>query len=85
MTHAVKTWKQYFIAQENGYKLFELRKNDRNYKVGDTFISQEYDQNKGEYTGKETAYRISYVLTEASDFGLKKGYCILQLKEIEPS
>lgn len=83
MTHALKTWKSYFEYQESGDKLFELRKDDRPYKIGDYFLSQEFDNNKNEYTGKETKYLITYILREAEFFGLKSGYCILQLKPIE--
>lgn len=83
MTHAVKTWKEYFLHQQNGTKLFELRFDDRNYQIGDTFLSQEYDHVKKEYTGKEINFSIAYILRGkyAELFGLKKGYCILQLKE----
>lgn len=83
MTHAVKTWKQYFEPQENGEKMFELRKDDRPYKVGDYFLSQEFDHEKNEYTGMESKYIISYILRDAEFFGLKSGYCILQLKTID--
>ena len=83
MTHAVKTWLNYFEPQENGEKLFELRKDDRPYKVGDYFLSQEFDSAKNEYTGRETKYTITYILRDAEFFGLKTGYCILQLKPIE--
>lgn len=83
MTHALKTWKRFYEPQEDGTKLFELRKDDRPYKVGDYFLSQEYDEIKNEYTGRERRYEISYVLRDAEFFGLKQGYCILQLKEIE--
>lgn len=83
MTHALKTWKQFFQPQEDGEKLFELRKDDRPYKVGEDFLSQEYDSQKNEYTGRETKYRITYILRDAEFFGLKKGYCILQLKSID--
>jgi ParB family chromosome partitioning protein len=82
MTHAVKTWKQYFEPQETGKKMFELRKDDRPYKVGDYFLSQEYDSEKNEYTGRETKYIITYILRDAEFLGLKSGYCILQLKTI---
>lgn len=82
MTHALKTWIPFFDAQESGDKLFELRKDDRPYKIGDYFLSQEFDSKKNEYTGRETKYRITYILRDADFFGLKTGYCILQLKEI---
>lgn len=83
MTHALKTWKPFFQPQEDGEKLFELRKDDRPYKVGDKFLSQEYDSQKNEYTGRETMYTITYILRDAEFFGLKQGYCILQLKAVE--
>lgn len=83
MTHALKTWKLYYELQEQGKKLFELRKDDRDYKIGDIFLSQEFDNTMNEYTRRETAYRITYILRDAEIFGLKQGYCILQLSQIE--
>lgn len=82
MTHVLKTWIQYFSPQEKGDKLFELRKDDRPYEVGDKFISQEFDSKNNQYTGKETTYVITYILRDAEMFGLKQGYCILQLKPL---
>jgi uncharacterized protein DUF3850 len=83
MTHALKTWIPFYEPQESGEKMFELRKDDRPYSVGDRFLSQEFDSKTNKYTGRETAYTISYVLRDADFFGLKEGYCILQLKHIE--
>ncbi len=83
MTHALKTWPEYFKLQESGEKTFELRKDDRDYKVGDKFLSQEFDATTSKYTGKETMYTISYILRDSEFSGVKKGYCILQLKAIE--
>lgn len=83
MTHTLKTWIPFYAEQEKGHKLFELRKDDRPYKVGDKFISQEFDSKANTYTGKESTYIITYVLREAEFFGLKNGYCILQLREYE--
>ena len=80
MTHTLKTWKLFFQPQYDGEKLFELRKDDRPYKVGDKFLSQEYDSKKNEYTGREAMFIIVYILRDAEFFGLKKDYCILQLK-----
>lgn len=79
MTHAVKTWMNFYSDQEKGNKMFELRKDDRPYKVGDFFLSQEFDSKSDTYTGKEETYVISYILRNAEGFGLKEGYCIIQL------
>jgi len=80
MTHTVKTWIKYFKEQIDEVKQFELRKDDRNYKVNDKFISQEFDEIKNEYTGREIIFTIIYILKDAEQFGLKEGHCILGLR-----
>jgi hypothetical protein len=78
MTHALKTWPEYFKLIENGSKNFELREADRPFEVGDKIILQEYDPDNKCYTGNEIEKRINYILYGPS-FGLKKGHCIISL------
>lgn len=59
--HHLKTFPEYFNAVENGTKPFEVRKNDRNYQVGDTLHLQEYSN--GAYTGREVRKRSVTYLT----------------------
>lgn len=47
MTHALKTWPEYFMAIERGDKNFDIRKFDRPFKVGDRLLLQSYDPNQG--------------------------------------
>jgi hypothetical protein len=42
-THYLKTWPEYFQAIKSGEKKAELRLNDRDFKVGDELVLQEYD------------------------------------------
>lgn len=81
MLHALKTIQPYFNQVKDGSKTFELRKFDRPFKPGDILMLQEFDAKDGIYSGEELQFTISYVLAEATEFGLKKGYCILGLKE----
>lgn len=81
MTHVLKVWKEFYPSIDNGDKTFELRKDDRDFKVGDKLILQEYDNHLFEYTGKECERRITYILKDASKFGLKRGFVILGLWE----
>ncbi len=41
--HKLKTWPVYFDALWRKLKLFELRKNDRDYRVNDTLLLQEFE------------------------------------------
>lgn len=79
MTHELKLEKEYFKEVLTGNKKFELRKNDRDFKKGDILLLREYDKEKQEYTQRAFYKTITYVLENASQFGLQDGYCILSL------
>ena len=81
MTHALKTWPEYFMAIERGEKLFEIRKADRPFRIGDKLLLQEYNPTK-EYTGKELEYSVTCLV---DTFGVKKGYVVMGIKEIDNS
>lgn len=77
--HYLKTETEYYQAVEEGIKTFELRINDRDFKVGDVVHLKEVVQ--GVITGRELPPKaIKYILYGGSfGFGLEKGFCILQL------
>ncbi len=54
-------------------KLYEIRKNDRNFKMGDYLDLQEYSN--GRYTGRSFYCRIGYV----SEYEQKPGYVVFSL------
>ena len=66
----------------SGKKTFELRKNDRNFDVGDRLDLMEYDLEKG-YTGKHLHRWITHILKENSFLDLKD-YVILSFTKEEP-
>lgn len=76
MQHDLKILPQYFEAVKTGKKKFELRKNDRDYKVGDEIHLEEWEP-AGGYTGRDIVKEITYVLKDCERFGLKDGYCII--------
>lgn len=80
--HEIKCWPEFFGKIALREKEFELRKNDRDYQVGEIIKIREYVPNKQRYTGSFVLREISYMLTN-TEFGLKEGYCILQLKTID--
>lgn len=75
--HFLKTEKEHFQATEKGLKHYELRENDRNYKVGDMIHLLETV--KGIETGRVFRGRYIIHILKGGKFGLNKDYCILQL------
>lgn len=72
--HRIKVLVPYFQSLVDREKNFELRLNDRDYRVGDTVVLEEYT---GEhYTGRGITRKIKYVLKDCPQFGLKDGYCV---------
>lgn len=78
MEHQLKIIPKYFKEIVDGNKNFEVRKNDRNYKIGDTLILKEYDPIKKNFTGNYAKTTVMYILKD-KDFpiGIKEGYCIM--------
>lgn len=60
--HYLKTWPEYFVEVKKGFKTFEIRKNDRDFKRGDFLILQEYLPDSNKYTGEEIKVIVTYVL-----------------------
>lgn len=66
MIHRVKTLPRYFQPIIERRKPFEIRKNDRNYKEGDSVFLNEWEN--GEYTGRvciviiKDVFDISFLL-----------------------
>ena len=51
MIHELKIQSEYFVAVNNKTKTFEIRKNDRDFKVGDKILLREIDS-CGKYPGR---------------------------------
>lgn len=85
--HELKTWPSYFNAVRDGIKRFEIRKNDRDFAVGDQLHLREFDPGKDvtidawKYTGRELWCRILYKM-DGGRLGLDPHFCILSLEVI---
>lgn len=75
MIHELKIEQRFYEDIANGIKKFELRKDDRDFKIGDTLCLREY-QNSA-YSGRMIFKKIEYILRDGGDYGLRKGFCIL--------
>lgn len=74
--HELKLAKMYFTDVATGRKSFELRKNDRGFRVGDGVRLNEYVD--GHETGRWITADIIYILEDYT--GIEEGYCILGIK-----
>ena len=71
-THDLKILPEYFTAVSSKKKTFEIRKNDRDFKVGDHVILSEWD---GQYTGRRVLKEIKYI----TDYDQKPGYVVFSI------
>jgi hypothetical protein len=78
MTHDLKTWPEYYARVADGAKTFEVRKNDRDFSVGDFLALREFDPSTGEYTGNSMVKRVAYIL-HGGNFGIEKGYIVMSI------
>ncbi|EAF3712816.1 DUF3850 domain-containing protein [Listeria monocytogenes] len=69
--HRLKILPEFFEKKRTLVKAFEIRKNDRNFMVGDTLILQEYVN--GEYTGREYWEDVAYI----TDYLQKEGIVVM--------
>ena len=92
--HELKTWGIFWNEVNARTKMFEVRKNDRNFKVGDVLVLREWDHKRKRYTGN-VAYRFVTLVMDlgsyfnnvvpASDECSAPGYAVLSLEPIDRS
>lgn len=70
--HHLKILPEYFNLVKRKTKTFEIRKNDRNYQVGDTLSLREFDSVIG-YTGRILERKITYI----TDYAQQDGYVVM--------
>ncbi|EAH0580331.1 DUF3850 domain-containing protein, partial [Listeria monocytogenes] len=58
-THELKILSEYFWDIAEGRKTFEIRKNDRNFQVGDYLILKEFKEEK--HTGWKITVEVTYI------------------------
>lgn len=75
--HKLKTTQPYFDDIHSRDKFFEIRKNDRDFKVGDYLILILYDEKENKYKDSLMVRKITYI----TDYSQKDGYVVLGICE----
>lgn len=78
MIHDLKTWPEYFEAVASGAKPFEVRKDDRDFSVGDILHLLEYVPEEARFTGRHLQRAVTYRLA-GPQFGIQEGFVVLGL------
>lgn len=82
-THRLKTWPEYFQAMVGDKKKkFELRQNDRDFRVGDILKLEEWDPETSMHTGRFLFRKVTYLIQ--GGFGLPKDLCIMSVELFAP-
>jgi len=67
-THQLKTYPEHFKQILNGSKTFEVRLNDRDFKIGDRLLLMEWSRTKENYTGRHCLREITYIMRDGNEF-----------------
>lgn len=75
--HVLKIWPIYYEAVLEGRKRFEIRRNDRDFKVGDCMVVQEFDPVTETYAGEMQTLVVTYMAQGV--FGLPADVCVMSV------
>ncbi|MEM5646474.1 DUF3850 domain-containing protein [Bacillus cereus] len=78
MLHNLKINKVFFTPVLEQIKTFEIRKNDRDFHIGDKVILNEWDDKNQQYTGRNVKVEILYI----TDYEQKDNYVVFGFKMI---
>lgn len=74
--HELKILPEYFNAVNEEIKTFEIRKNDRNYQVGDLLFLKEWNGEK--YTNNSVYVQVTYI----TDYAQIDNYVVLSIRSV---
>ena len=80
--HELKIWPAHFRFVETGEKTCEIRKRDRDYRLGDTLWLKEYDPASAKYSGEEVFVLITHILGADNSKGVAPGHVALSVRLI---
>lgn len=80
--HELKTWTEFLEPIARGWKTFEVRKNDRDFKEGDTLMLMGWDKDRGIYTDQDIHCLVHFCLYGPA-FGIEDGYVVMSIQVLD--
>ena len=82
--HRIKLDVAYYDEVIGGRKTFEVRKNDRDYQVGDLiqFIPADHGITLPDHGGEKPIFIITYILSSSDFVGITPDYVVFSIKEL---
>lgn len=85
--HNLKSWTPFFVAIRQGTRFHELRRNDRDYKVGDICVLREFDPATAVYSGDVLRVEVTSITSASvpcavSIEALNPEFCILSVRQL---
>ncbi|WP_148716827.1 DUF3850 domain-containing protein [Chitinolyticbacter meiyuanensis] len=82
-THDLKIRPVWFRLQREGLKPFEVRRDDRDFQVGDRLLLREITEGlMPEYTGQTLLVEVTCALDDSVP-GIQRGYVLLGTRHVE--
>lgn len=76
--HELKLSTNFFGRVQSGQKTFEIRKNDRDFQVGDVLVLREWDPEERQYIDYSAPIRANIVYM--TSFAQQDGYVVLGIE-----
>jgi hypothetical protein len=77
--HALKTWPEFFEQVVSGAKTFEIRRDDRSFKVGEVLELREFDPRGARFTGRSVWRKLTYI----TNWEQKSGYVVMAIERTD--
>jgi len=77
--HELKIYPNFYDAVIEGRKKAEVRKRDRDFRVGDILWMREYEPIEYKFTGRSVECRVTHIIN-GGGFGIAEDYCVLSFR-----
>lgn len=79
-THHLKIHPDLFPAVQRGDKTAEIRRNDRDYQVGDVLALFPFNPDTQQRVGNEECRRVVSHIVQGGQYGIEAGFVLLSMR-----